>query len=295
MPTKLHSNELVGKKPSVSDVMSMISPTETPFISSIGTEKIGNTLYQWFEDALPEAGDNAKVEGFTAVDDNIYQPEARTNGTQILAKTFHLSRTAAHTNVYGRASEEKRVEFNNAKALKIELERAAIGTGQIYVPGDNATTPKRFAGVQAQIDPANIVDAEGAALTLDMIDETQIKLYDSNAQTNILLLSMKHAYAVSKFADSFRHVNDNNKTLTGVVDIYVGTAGELKIAKARELRAGDILFYTPKNWKLMVFDDWKKEDLAKTGDSDRKMIVGEFGLKHVNYRSSGLITNVATS
>ena len=44
--------EQVGIKEDISDVISNISPTKTPFQTSIGNEKITNTLFQWQTDAL---------------------------------------------------------------------------------------------------------------------------------------------------------------------------------------------------------------------------------------------------
>ena len=35
--------DVVGKKEDISDVISNISPTDTPFITAIGTDKINNT------------------------------------------------------------------------------------------------------------------------------------------------------------------------------------------------------------------------------------------------------------
>ena len=37
--------DVVGKKEDISDIITNISPTDTPFISSIGSEKVHNTLF----------------------------------------------------------------------------------------------------------------------------------------------------------------------------------------------------------------------------------------------------------
>jgi hypothetical protein len=38
--------DTVGKKEDISDIISNITPTYTPFLSMIGEEKIHNTLFQ---------------------------------------------------------------------------------------------------------------------------------------------------------------------------------------------------------------------------------------------------------
>jgi hypothetical protein len=42
----------VGVKEDISDIITNISPRKTPFISSIGNEKIHQPLFQWQEDSL---------------------------------------------------------------------------------------------------------------------------------------------------------------------------------------------------------------------------------------------------
>ena len=37
----------IGIKEDISDLISNISPMETPFISSIGKSNVSNTLFQW--------------------------------------------------------------------------------------------------------------------------------------------------------------------------------------------------------------------------------------------------------
>jgi len=50
----------IGIKEDISDIISNISPTTTPFLSSIGKESVKNTLYQWQEDSLSATAENAR-------------------------------------------------------------------------------------------------------------------------------------------------------------------------------------------------------------------------------------------
>ena len=95
----------VGIKEDVSDVISNISPTTTPFQSLIKTERVNNTVFQWQEDELASVADNAKVEGFTAADVALDPTTMRQNYTQIMSKTINISATADAVSTYGRAKE----------------------------------------------------------------------------------------------------------------------------------------------------------------------------------------------
>ena len=50
--TNFHTYDQVGIKEDISDVISNITPTNTPFQTLIKTEKVHNTLFQWQEDSL---------------------------------------------------------------------------------------------------------------------------------------------------------------------------------------------------------------------------------------------------
>lgn len=46
---------------------------------------------------------------------------------------------------------------------------------------------------------------------------------------------------------------------------------------------------------LTTLRPWTREPLAKVGDANRQMMVGEFSLKNKNYLSSPLISNLTTT
>src|SRR3546814_10514390 len=59
----------VGAKEDVSDVISMLTPHKVPFSTSIGSETVKQKVYQWQEDELDPAQDNAQVEGLDATEE----------------------------------------------------------------------------------------------------------------------------------------------------------------------------------------------------------------------------------
>ena len=66
-----------GIREALSDLISDISPTQTPFISNIGTRSAEQTLFEWQTDSLAAASADAVIEGqdlstFTAVTNCAY-------------------------------------------------------------------------------------------------------------------------------------------------------------------------------------------------------------------------------
>ena len=95
----------VGQKEQVDDLISNISPSDTPFFSMIKSEKVSARTFEWLEDSLASAAVNAAVEGADAYMATLSPATSRTNTTQILTKSFQVSATADSIATYGRAKE----------------------------------------------------------------------------------------------------------------------------------------------------------------------------------------------
>ena len=52
-----------GIREDLSNVITNISPEETPYMSNIGRENVSNSLYEWQTDVLAAAAANAQLEG----------------------------------------------------------------------------------------------------------------------------------------------------------------------------------------------------------------------------------------
>lgn len=296
MTTHLKTFDLVGKKEDIADYISLITPSDTPFLSSVKTESVSNTLYQWQEDQLRAVAKNAKIEGADAVDSTRDQPAMRQNGTQILEETFKVSGTADAVKLYGRDKVTARETMKTGKLLKMDLEHSLVGTGQTYVAAAGATAGE-FAGVQAQIH-ANTTLANGnvnRALSETLIVSAHEKLYNEGSDATVLMVKPSDTKIIAGFAQASGRtvqVDNGESKITNVINIYESPFGTVRVVKNRRLRAEDALMYDPKHWKLAVLRNWFREKLAKTGDADRWMMVGEFGLKHANQKATALITDL---
>ena len=292
-PGTITRYDLVGVKEDISDIISNISPTDTPFQSAIGSEGIDNTLHQWQEDSLLAVGVNAMVEGANA-STSVQQPTVmRNNGTQILTKTASATGTADRVKKYGRAKELSYQLGMRSAELKRDLENVFVGVGvtQVQVVGSN-TVARQMAGCQAQIPagPANV--AVTGPITEAAILGVAQAIYTAGAQPSMLMVKPGDTLKLASFKASGRvtYVDNGDKKLTNVVDVYESPFGTLKVAKNRFLKPTDALVIDPSMWKKLVLRPWFRETLAKVGDKTDVMIVGEFSLKHKNYAATGLLT-----
>ena len=95
-----------GIREDLSNVITNISPEETPFMSNIGRETVTNTLYEFQTDVLAAAAANAQLEGDDISSFDAVVATVRVqNYCQISRKTIVLSATEEVVNKAGRRSE----------------------------------------------------------------------------------------------------------------------------------------------------------------------------------------------
>lgn len=286
----------VGVKEDVSNIITNISPTDTPFISGVKAEKTKNKLHSWQEDSLRDVIVNAAVEGADAVDSTTSPTTLRTNVTQILEKTIKIAGTVEAMDAYGRDKETAYQLAKASKEVKRDLENACVGTKQTMVTG-SSTVARQFAGAQAQIDASMIVATGGAstALSEDNLLSALAAVYNAGGDPSVLMVSAQDALTVAAFAKAagrFREIENSgskNTAIVNAIDLYVSPYGQVSVQINRFIAAGDAIVYDPDMFSLVWLRPWQRETLAKTGDSIKIQLLGEVTLKHRNTKASALI------
>jgi hypothetical protein len=300
----------IGIKEDISDIISNISPTTTPFLSSIGKESVKNTLFQWQEDSLSATAENAEIEGFTASDLTLTPTVMRSNHTQIQSKTIKISATADAIDAYGRAQEtayqlsKKAAEFKRDIEFNLVGNRASNGNdaaaGSSSAARLTANIHGNDAGSNAVIASAVQEAGGSAALSEQMILNLGDKLYDEGSEVSVLMIKPADSTVIAGFTRSAvgsgnarqEHFVNGGRTLMNVVDVYISPYGEQRVVMNRFMKTDVAFMYDPANWKICELRPMTRELLAKTGDADMHMMVTEYGLKHANYKASGLITAI---
>jgi len=104
MPTQFKTYDATAIREDLSDVIYDISPTDTPFMSSIaGKGSVSNTLFEWQTEALAAAsGTNYHVEGAAAGTAATTATVRATNQTQISKKVVEVTGTHETVNNAGK-------------------------------------------------------------------------------------------------------------------------------------------------------------------------------------------------
>jgi len=294
--------EQIGIKEDVSDVISNLTPTKTPFQSAIGADTTKAISFEWLEDELRAAGTNAKVEGADATFITVNPPATRSNRTQILAEAVQVSDTTDTVSTYGRAKEMAYQMRKSSAQLKRDLEYAYVGSAQTEVVG-SASVARKMKSAQVQISGVTYTGgtiAVPVALTEAFLMTALQASFTAGAEPTRIQVTPTNSVVLAAFASAagryrtFQNGTSGDKTIVNVVNLYVSPFGEQKVEINRFLMAKNTLVYDPNQWAKVWLRPWARTALAKTGDSSKQQILGEVSLKHKNYAASNLIVEGVT-
>lgn len=285
----------VGKAESVSDLISLITPSDTPMFSLMKSEKVTARTFSFLEDTLRAGGLNAKAEGSAATMVTLINAVERTNNTQILEESFQISRTSDAIKTHGRATETAMQMGKALKTIKKDLEFSLVGADQAAV-NTNASTPRRMASVIAQMSTG--VDA--GSNSTDPLTEAKLLTAGQTAYTNgsdptVLMVKPADSMILAGFSAAAGRNREiaQGKTIVNVVDIYVSPFGTYKVILNRHLLATHALLIDPTMFKSCVLRPFTRTLLGVDGDRDSHMIVGEYSCKHTNFADSVKITGLS--
>ena len=285
----------VGKKEDVSDIISDITPTDTPMFTMMRSEKVSARTFSWLEDSLAAAADNNQVEGADASMATLTDAVERTNNTAILHKAFQVSATSDAIATYGRAKETAYQLGKALKEIKRDLERAYIGVDNAKVTGSSSVAREMDSATQqisTSVDAgANATDALTEAKVLELGEDC----FNNGSDPTVLMIKPADAQIVANFAAASGRNREiaQGRNLVNVIDLYVSPYGEYKVVLNRHQLSTHAFLIDPSMWRSCVLRPFSRTLLAKNGDSDKHFIVGEYSLKHMNYADGGMITGLS--
>ena len=285
----------VGKKEDVSDIISDITPTDTPFFTMIRSEKVNARTFSWLEDSLAAAANNAQVEGADATMATLTDATERTNNTQILHKAFQVSATADAIGTYGRAKETAYQLGKALKEIKRDLERAYVGVDNAKVTGAAAVAREMDSATQqisTSVDAgANATDALTEAKLLELGEDC----FNNGSDPSVFMIKPADAQIVAGFSAASGRNREiaQGRNLVNVIDLYVSPYGEYKVVLNRHQITTHAFLIDPAMWRSCVLRPFSRTLLASAGDSEKHFVVGEYSLKHMNYAADGMITGLS--
>jgi hypothetical protein len=309
-----------GIREDLANVIYNISPEDTPFTSNIGRGTASNTIYEWQVDELAAAvSNNAVVEGddvtsFTAA----VATDRLANYTQISRKDVLISGTLEKLDKAGRRSEIAYQLSKKGAELKRDIEAASLAN-QAAVAGSMPSTARRTAGLPAFLrtntnrstgatpgaDPtvsnglvnAAATDGTQRAFTEAMLKDVIQKVWTEGGTPKMLMVGPGNKVVASTFTGiaDIRYNLTAPKTaaIIGAADVYVSDFGQVSIVPNRFQRNRDAFVLDPDFAELCWLRPITQVELAKTGDAEKRMLIGEWGLKVKQQKAHGVIADLS--
>jgi hypothetical protein len=295
--------------------LSSISPTETIFMSSIGTRNVDNTYFEWSEVDLAAAADNRAVEGDAATNSAPTNAVRKGNYTQISTKTVEVSSTNQAVNGVADAQTVAKQVAYKLSEMKRDMEKMLLDN--VAASAGSASAARQTAGLPAFLTTnasrgtggadgttsgsgsAGYPDAAATDGTTRAITETLLKgviadCWDEGAEPSVVLCGSSQKQTISGFTgNATRYKEAEDSKLNAAIDVYISDFGELQIVPARHIRSRDVFVLDPNYAAVAYLQTAKQEPLAKNGLSERRLISAEYGLQVTSEKAHGVIADVS--
>ncbi len=251
------------------------------------------------------------------------------NHCQISRKDIVVTRRA---NLVRKAGRRDEIGYQIAKAgreLKRDLEAALLANnnavqGTTSVAGQSASynswmranSNRRVAGTPGA-DPAALVNGfpTGAAATdgtLRALSETDLlsvigSCYIAGGETDTVLMhpNVKQKFSQYMFSPDATNAGriatqfqDQGKspgtgaTALGAVDVYISDFGAIDIIPDRFQRTRDVPVFESDMWSIDYLDPYQQFNIAKSGDSEKRVLLVDWTLRASNPAASGIVADI---
>lgn len=311
-----------GNREDLEDVIWDLFPEDTWALTNLDKVDAQSTFHEWLGDSLAAAATNRNIEGDDATFATVANPSRYGNYTQILKKTFLISRTQEKVAKAGRRSEVGRQAMKRMRELKRDLEYA-ITTNQAGTAG-SASAARSSAGMESWIG-ATAASASAATTvvlatttasattapttsgapaaptdgsTTGALTEAAVKLALEGAWANggdptTILVSATQKKVIDTFTGIATRFVDvgraNEASVIGAANLYVSDFGRHQVQLHRYMRTSVVLCLDPSYWAVAFIDRPFTEELAKTGDGTKHQMVTEATLVARNWKANSKV------
>jgi hypothetical protein len=136
--TTFDTYEAVGIREDLIDVIYDISPTDTPFVSNVGSGNAKGVKHEWQQDSLAAPVDDPVAEGADATLIALAPTTRLYNYTQINSKAFIISGTDLVADNAGRGVEMAYQEAKKGLELRKDIEYRCVGGDPLADPATDA-------------------------------------------------------------------------------------------------------------------------------------------------------------
>lgn len=234
-------------------------------------------------------GDDSDPIGYTDLSTN-------SNYTQIFHKEVKQTGTAPYQDRWGMGDQ---MQYESAKSIP-EMMRLIERTLQYGKRSAGSTTTPRMMGGYQEFITTNLASGANisvASLAPGIIEDAVELIYNAGGSGDFLAIvnpatyqKIKNAYDSSSFV---RYPPEQTQFGT-LVDRIITPFGNVSFVIDRWQLSTLIPIMKLDNVGMLTLRPWQVEDLAKTGDAEKKQLIGEFSFCMKLEKSHALLTSVVS-
>ena len=305
----------IGQREDLTDVIYNISPTDTPFMSSIGKNKATATFHEWQTDALAAPALGGAVEGADASTMTASPTSRVGNRTQIFTKAVSVAGTLEAVDKAGRKSEKAYQLAKVSAELKRNIELTLL-SNQVAAVG-NSSTARTLGGLQAWLNTNGDFGTDGVAgsggttarvngtnrtFTEALLKTVVAEVYTSGGSPKVLMVNPTHKQTVSAFAgiaaQRYMAPSDQPTTIIGAADVYMSDFGTISVVPNRFMNStnsgNETAFVVDPDMAAVAFlRPFETIELARTGDAEKTQLLAELTLEVKNQAAHGIIADLS--
>jgi hypothetical protein len=314
--TQFRTYAAIGMREDLSDIIYNISPTDTPFLSTVGKTKATAVYHEWQTDSLAAAAANAAVEGADASSATLSPTTRVGNRTQISQKTVAVTGTLQAVDKAGRKSELAYQLSKASSEIKRDMEFTLLNN-TVQANGTAGSTARVLGGLQTWLSSNGDFGSGGSAgssgttartngtnrtFTEDILKTVIKEVFESGGSPKILMVSPAHKQTVSAFAgiaaQRYMAPSDAPTTIIGAADIYLSDFGSVSCVPNRFMLSGnsanEVAFVLDPEYAAVAYlRPFQTIELAKNGDSDRTQLLVEYTLEVKNEAAHGIAADLS--
>lgn len=309
----------VGNRETLSDIISMITPKDTPIYDMAGKEKLDGKHPEWEYEALRAPGSNVQTEGDEFTFNAQVAPTRVGNWSQILRDSWIYSATQQAVDNAGNQEKATKAKIKAGINVRKDIELAIVSntasvSGAARVSGGLPSW--LITNVSRGATGANGGYSSGTGLTVAatngtlrtftkaLLDGVMQAAYQSGGNvTKVVGSPYIKSVFVTFMSDAnvaaFRYSADGEgkNTLVANADIYEGPFGKVAFMPNRVMAASagvarNVFLLDPDMVKWGNLRPIQEAEVAKTGDAEKGVIIGEGCLKIGNEAGLGVVADV---
>ena len=283
----------VGNREDLLDIITNISPDETPLMNKFGRSKVTGMVHSWLTDSLDQPAQNAHLED-AAFSSTPSVPRVKLdNYIQIFMRDCMVTDSQEAVLKAGVKSEMAYQLTKVLKAIALDVEYAIVNNSTAR-QGD-ATNAGLMGGIPYFINatklPNNVIAAAGSEVTEEEFNDAIQAAWAVGGTPDIAVMSGANKRIVSGFTgNADRQRSADSTKVKQIVNVYESDFGLVNTLLHRLMPDTRIDFLQSEYWKLAYLIPFKTVERPKDSLVNGKVVTGQLTMECRSPEANAQIT-----